>query len=369
MYYIGVMSGTSLDGIDVAITEFSSNGSFQLIAANTYSFPDELHRKIKRLIIEAHSSLHELGCIDIALGQLIGNSINHLLIEHNILNSDVMAIGSHGQTIFHYPINDTPFSHQIGNANVIAELTGITTVADFRQRDIAAGGQGAPLVPAFHKALFSSDTEDRVIINIGGISNISYLPASAEQPVLGFDTGPGNTLLDHWVNVQLGRTFDAYGKWAATGKISEQLLSTLLNETYFTKSIPKSTGRELFNPSWLDSMLSEFSANLAPEDVQATLVELTAQSIAKHIHKYTPNSKTIFICGGGAHNTYLLSRLQEVLEPKRITTTEDLGLHPDWVEASAFAWLAYRTINKKPGNLPSVTGAEHAVVLGAIYPA
>jgi len=269
MYYIGVMSGTSLDGIDVAITEFSSNGSFQLIAANTYSFPDELHRKIKRLIIEAHSSLHELGCIDIALGQLIGNSINHLLIEHNILNSDVMAIGSHGQTIFHYPINDTPFSHQIGNANVIAELTGITTVADFRQRDIAAGGQGAPLVPAFHHALFKAE-EDRVIVNIGGISNITFLPSSPEEAILGFDTGPGNVLLDYWIQSQLDQAYDSSGQWAASGTPHDKLLSYLLNEAYFELPIPKSTGRELFNSGWLNENIAKHLDEIAPEDIQAT---------------------------------------------------------------------------------------------------
>jgi len=365
------MSGTSLDGVDVAITEFTDNGTFHLIAARTFPLSEKLYQKLHGLIVAPHTDLKNLGNIDIALGKLIGNSINELLSEQNIKSNDVVAIGSHGQTLFHSPIDENPFSQQIGNANVISELTGITTVADFRQRDIAAGGQGAPLVPAFHQALFSADNEARVLVNIGGISNITYLPQTSvtKQKVLGFDTGPGNTLIDHWTKTQLGKSFDANGEWAATGQVSKKLLSELLNESYFTQSIPKSTGRELFNPDWLNNKLSALSIDLSAEDIQATLVELTVKSIATHIIQHANNSDSIFICGGGAHNGYMLSRLQQLLTSKRVMTTEDLGLHPDWVEASAFAWLAYRTMNKQPGNLPSVTGAKHPVVLGAIYSA
>ncbi len=366
-YYIGVMSGTSLDGVDIAITTFDSLGDLQFVSAQTFPFPIQLHRKLQSLIIEPQCRLQELGEVDIALGQLIGESVNQLLASQQLSKNNIVAIGSHGQTLFHSPIGEFPFSLQIGNANVIAEITGITTVADFRQRDIAAGGQGAPLVPAFHQALFGNFNQDSVIVNIGGISNITLLPASASEMVIGFDTGPGNVLLDYWSRLHLNKAYDECGQWAQSGQCNEKLLSIFLDEPYFKHDIPKSTGRELFNKAWLETNLAKFSQQLAPADVQTTLVELTALSIANHIDAYKKSARNVFICGGGAHNNYLLHRLQSLLDNKKVSTTEDLGLHPDWVEACAFAWLAYRTMNQQAGNLTSVTGARHPVVLGAVY--
>jgi len=368
-YYIGVMSGTSLDGIDVAITTLEPSGEFQFIAAQTLPFPEQLHQKLQLLITDQYCNLQDFGEIDIALGQLIGKSINQLLNTHQLSAKDIKAIGSHGQTLFHSPSGELPFSLQIGDASVIAEITGITTVADFRQRDIAAGGQGAPLVPAFHQAVFSNENEERVIVNIGGISNITLLPASSNENVIGFDTGPGNVLLDYWAKLHLGKTYDENGQWAKSGQCNKDLLSVFLNEAYFKQVIPKSTGRELFNKAWLDNKLAGYAKELDPADVQTTLVELTALTIAEDIEAYTTSNCNVFICGGGAHNSYLLDRIQSLVNNKKVSTTDDLGLHPDWVEACAFAWLAYRTVNQQVGNLTAVTGAKHPVILGAIHPA
>ena len=361
------MSGTSLDGIDVAITDFSNPGTCTLIAAHTFPFPDQLREKLLTLIARQQCELSELGQLDIALGQLIAQSVNQLLSQQQLNPQDIIAIGSHGQTLFHQPQGDYPFSLQIGNGNVIAEQTGITTVVDFRQRDIAAHGQGAPLVPAFHSELFASSREDRAIINIGGISNITLLPASSNPVVNGFDTGPGNVLLDGWIQRHQQQTYDKQGQWAASGHCNDVLLTMMLADPYFQQPIPKSTGRELFNMDWLDNKLAEFNAPISPLDVQATLVQLTVTSIAESISRYGDTCKTMFICGGGAHNNFLLDQLRQLLSGKRITTTDELGLHPDWVEACAFAWLSYKTLHQQPGNLPSVTGATHPVVLGAIY--
>ena len=367
-YYIGVMSGTSLDGIDVAITRFSKSGSFHFVTAQTFPFPPQLRVQLSQLITEQQCPLQELGSIDIALGQLIGQSVNQLLDKQQLSPKEIIAIGSHGQTIFHEPNGYFPFSHQIGNANVITETTGITTIADFRQRDIAAGGQGAPLVPAFHQSLFSSLDENRVIVNIGGISNLTRLPASTNDTVIGFDTGPGNVLIDYWTQLHLNKPYDHSGEWAKSGQCNEHLLALLCDEPYFKQNIPKSTGRELFNQSWFEALVEHEIQDLKPVDIQATLVELTAKTISADIKLHANSSQHVFVCGGGAHNDYLLNRLQSLLNDKKISTTEALGLHPDWVEACAFAWLAYRTMNGLSGNLPAVTGAKYSVVLGAIYP-
>ena len=365
--YIGVMSGTSLDGIDITIVDFASSSEWQLIAAQTFPFPVALRDKLLALITTQQCELSKLGEVDIALGQITAQSINSLLAKHQIDARDISAIGSHGQTLFHAPNSDYPFSMQIGNGNVIAELTGITTVADFRQRDIAAGGQGAPLVPAFHSELFANDHEDRVIVNIGGISNLTLLAANKDHVVTGFDTGPGNVLLDGWIQRHQQQTYDKQGQWAASGKCNDELLTILLDEAYFQQSIPKSTGRELFNMKWLDDKLIELNNPISAADVQATLVQLTAYTIANEIKCHLDSSKTIFICGGGAHNDYLVSQIQVLLADKKVSTTDALGLHPDWVEACAFAWLAYKTLNNQSGNMPAVTGASHPVILGAIY--
>ena len=364
-YYIGIMSGTSLDGVDIAIVDIENDADCTVISATTFDFPYSLHLLLQRLINDSHCHLKNFGELDVALGQFIGHAINTQLSQTDIRAGEIIAIGSHGQTIYHCPDGELPFSLQIGNANVIAEITQITTVADFRQRDIAALGQGAPLVPAFHQALFSTPERTNVILNIGGIANVTIL--NPEQEVIGFDTGPGNGLMDAWIYQQLGQAYDQNGNWAANGQINDVLLMQMLSDPYFSQAIPKSTGREYFNIGWLENQLARFSENIAAVDVQATLNALTAFSIANSVKQYTP--QTVYICGGGVHNDQLTRTLASQLDNVAVSSTAALGLDPNWVEAAAFAWLAYRTMNQKTGNLPSVTGAKHAVILGSIHSA
>lgn len=365
--YIGIMSGTSLDGIDVVVIEYSDTHAFKLIAAETFPFPNKLDHRLSELIKTANCSLLDLGQLDIELGQVIADCITILLNKNNIAASDIKAIGSHGQTLFHSPDSPFPFSMQIGNGNTIAQQTNITTITDFRQRDIAAGGQGAPLVPAFHKELFADDKNDRVIVNIGGISNITLLPANSSSNILGFDSGPGNGLLNAWIESHLKTPFDKDGMWAASGQNHDELLKVLMDEPYFDISIPKSTGRELFNLTWLNNKLAQLEQPIAAVDVQATLVQLTVKSITDAIARYACNVTEMYLCGGGTHNTFLVSELGKALPYVSIQSTHMLGLDPDWVEASAFAWLAHKTLNKQSGNLTSATGAKQAVILGSTY--
>ncbi len=361
------MSGTSLDGIDIAIADIADDNTCHLVTAKTFAFPERLLQTLHHIISEQHCSLQQLGSLNIELGQLIGKCINILLKETALSAQAILAIGCHGHTIFHSPESQYPFSMQIGDPHTIAEMTTICTVADFRQRDIASSGQGAPLVPAFHHYAFSSQTTARAIINIGGISNISYLPDNDDEAVIGFDSGPGNTLLDAWIKRHLNRAYDKDGEWAAQGEVNLSLLEQFLCDDYFNQAIPKSTGREYFNLNWLDQQLAFFDKPVSAQDVQATLLHLTAQAIAKDMQYYCPTVESVFICGGGSHNKALFDLLKSLLAKQIVTTTEKLGIHPDWVEACAFAWLAYRTVNNKSGNIPSVTGASHPVVLGAIY--
>ncbi len=369
-YYIGIMSGTSLDGIDVALIESKPDVSgISLIAAETTHFPASLLQQLKHFIAYPDNvNLIDLGALNIALGQAFADAVIQLLNSQSLSTNQIHAIGSHGQTLFHAPDHNFPFSMQLGDPSVIAQRTGITTVADFRQRDIAAGGQGAPLVPAFHHALFHSADEQRIIINIGGISNITLLPRDITHDVIGFDTGPGNGLLDLWYQQHHSDSFDNNGQWAASGKVNNALLTAMLAEPYFSQSSPKSTGKEYFNQTWLDGHLSTYTG-ISNEDIQATLTALTAHTIANAIQGHLSNHTAIYICGGGAHNDYLLRVLEERLAPHTVNTTDALGLSPDWVEACAFAWLATQTLANKPGNIPSVTGANKPVVLGGIYPA
>ncbi len=365
-YYIGIMSGTSLDGVDIAIVDFADSAGCQLIAAKTFAFPNTLHIALSALMKHPECHLQTLGQLDTALGQFIAQVIQQFLSDQHIAPEMISAIGSHGQTIFHSPNSNMPFSLQIGNASVIAETTKITTIADFRQRDIAAGGQGAPLVPAFHAELFADPKQARTIINIGGIANITLL--AQDLPILGFDTGPGNGLLDAWVSQQRQQSYDEGGRWAATGRCHQDLLAQMLADPYFTHSLPKSTGREYFNLLWVEQQLKRLSHPISPVDVQATLLELTACTISQDIRRYCDHVAAVYICGGGIHNHTLMQRLQQLLNDKLVASTEQLGLHPDWVEATAFAWLAYRTLNQQTGSMPSVTGASRPVILGAIYP-
>ena len=365
-YYIGLMSGTSLDGIDAALVDFTNNQP-ELIACYYQSFNAELQTRLKNLCYHNTVSMPELGGLDCELGTLFAQSIAKLLTQSNIPASSITAIGSHGQTIYHSPHTAQPFSLQIGDPNRIAKLSGIPVVADFRRADIAVGGQGAPLVPAFHQAQFQSDQESRVIVNIGGIANITVLPASTTRQVIGFDTGPGNTLLDVWTHTHHGLTYDEESRFGRSGQLCDPLLEIMLKDDYFSQSPPKSTGQEYFSEQWLITKLNQFGASVPAADVQTTLYELTARSIANAIQSVAPNTQRILVCGGGVHNALLMERLEANLDQCRVESTAALGADPDWVEAMAFAWLAFCFVNKIPSNLPSVTGADRPVILGGYY--
>ncbi|NOX09193.1 MAG: anhydro-N-acetylmuramic acid kinase [Gammaproteobacteria bacterium] len=364
--FIGLMSGTSLDAIDTVLTDLDSN-QISIIATHQHPIPDVLRNELLELMqVDARHSLVTLGRLDQQLGQLFADAVNALLADTAFTSQDIQAIGSHGQTIAHYPDEEYPFSLQIGDANQIAQQTGITTICDFRRRDIAAGGQGAPLAPAFHQAFFQDKKHERIILNIGGMANITHLPTDPLIPTTGFDTGPGNVLMDAWMQQQQQQLFDRDGSWAASGKIHPALLQQLLDTPYFQLKPPKSTGRETFNLDWLNAKLGERYQEIPAQDIQATLVELTASTIAQGISASCQGGQ-ILTCGGGTHNQYLIQRLQQQLPVFNIASTAEHGIDPDWVEAVAFAWLAQQTLNSKAGNLPAVTGATQETVLGGIY--
>lgn len=365
--YVGLMSGTSLDGIDAVLVEIDETRTAHLDAI-TAPMPEALRGEILELIGKpAGVDLRRLGALDARLGELFASAALELLSRSRRRPADIRAIGSHGQTLWHQPDSDTPFTLQIGDPNRIAERTGITTVADFRRRDMAAGGQGAPLVPAFHHARFASPGTTRVIVNIGGMANITILPALPERAPAGFDTGPGNILMDLHALTHLGRPHDASGAWAASGQVDDALLATMLADPYFSLQPPKTTGREHFNASWLQAQ-TDARPHTPPADIQATLTELTARSIRDAIRQHAPDCGHILICGGGAHNLHLMHRMQSLAAPLPVASTATCGVAPEWVEGTAFAWLADRTLRGLPGNLPSVTGARHPVILGTIYP-
>ena len=352
--YIGLMSGTSVDGIDAVIVNFNHQNP-ELIASHYTAFSPELRQHILSLCRPGENEINRLGELDVLLGKAFADAVKTLLKKTSISPEQIHAIGSHGQTIRHDPARE--FTLQIGDPNIIAAETGITTIADFRRRDIALGGQGAPLVPAFHQAVFSS-TAPRAIVNIGGIANVTLL----SENIIGFDTGPGNTLLDAWAEKNLQQPRDNNGEWARAGRLQSDLLNTLLNDAFFKLPAPKSTGREYFNLAWLEKYLTPYS----PVDIQTTLVELTAQSILSAIQPYFSTGE-IFICGGGIHNAFLMERLRALGNHYTIESTKTLGIDPDWVEAMAFAWLAKQTMDKAPGNISSVTGAKQTGILGGVY--
>jgi anhydro-N-acetylmuramic acid kinase len=364
MHYIGLMSGTSVDGIDAALVSIPVNGQLALLATHQHPFPAALRAAIQELMQAGVNEIEREGELDVQLGRLFAEATMTLLTKSGLGASSIRAIGSHGQTIRHRPHATYPYSRQIGNPSVIAEETGITTVADFRARDLAAGGEGAPLVPAFHRWIFRKPGINRAIVNIGGIANITWLPATDNGAVLGFDSGPGSTLLDQWVARHRNESYDRDGAWAASGRVQNELLSRLMADAYFAKPPPKSTGREHFNLAWLEQQLAD---KLAPADIQATLTELTAASIARGMSLLPDKIGEVYVCGGGSHNRHLLARLGALLPGIPVATTETLGLDPDWVESVAFAWLAHQTLAGHAGNLPSVTGARHPVLLGGIY--
>ena len=360
--YIGVMSGTSLDGLDIALIEQDS--ALSLIATHYIPMPATLRAELLSLCASGPDEIARSAIAQQSWVTLAAQGIHALLTRQNLTPHDIRAIGSHGQTIRHEPARG--FTVQIGNPALLAELTGITVVSDFRSRDVAAGGQGAPLVPAFHEALFGERAGNRAVLNVGGFSNLSLIETG--KPVSGFDCGPGNVLLDAWIDHQRGEPFDRDGQWAASGKVQPPLLDTLLSDAFFATKGPKSTGREVFNLDWLQHHLGELPAFL-PEDVQATLLELTALTIVESLQSAQHQTDTLLVCGGGAHNGTLMNRLAALLPSTQVSSTATYGVDPDWVEAMAFAWLAHCCLEGIAANRPSVTGARGLRVLGAIYPA
>ncbi|KHN50574.1 anhydro-N-acetylmuramic acid kinase [Pectobacterium fontis] len=362
--YIGVMSGTSLDGVDVVLAAIDEHTVAQQ-ASYCHPIPQDIKVAILGMCQGQAVTLSALGQLDTRLGILFAEAVMTLLKETKLGVQDITAIGCHGQTVWHEPTGEAPCTLQIGDNNRIAALTGITTVGDFRRRDLAYGGQGAPLVPAFHHALLLHPVERRIVLNIGGIANLSLLVPDA--PVRGYDTGPGNMLLDAWIWRHRAQPYDKDAMWAMNGQVNLLLLRRMLADPYFALRAPKSTGREYFNLGWLERMLAGMPP-LAPQDVQATLVELTAMSIAEQV-LLVGGCERLLVCGGGARNPLIMARLSALLPGIEVNTTDECGVSGDDMEALAFAWLASRTLSGLPGNLPSVTGASQETVLGAIYPA
>ena len=365
-YFIGLMSGTSLDAIDAVLVDFGFDSPI-IVETLNHPIPTTLRNDLLALCQPGDNEIERMGHADTQLGIEFSDAVKQLLDKSKTPAKEIHAIGSHGQTIRHIPDGDNPFTLQIGDANQIAELTGITTVADLRRRDMAAGGQGAPLVSAFHAAMYLSTKKTRVILNIGGIANITTLPVDSNFIITGFDTGPGNGLMDAWVQKHKQQNYDDDGQWASSGSVNQKLLAQLLSNDYFTKAPPKSTGRELFNLNWLEQQLSQISENISDVDVQATLAEFTVVSISNAINQHSSETDEVIVCGGGTRNSFLMKNLSENLKPTEVKTTDDLGLPAEWVEATAFAWLAKETLAHRPGNVPGVTGARHPVVLGGIY--
>jgi len=365
-----MMSGTSVDGVDAIVVDFDPTGRFSTIASQFTPYPSDLRKAINSLAQNKgtlDASIVEK--LDIILAHFYSDAALRLLADHQINHESVTAIANHGQTIRHEPNANPPRSLQIGDPATIASRSNIRTIAQFRQADMTAGGQGAPLMPAFHSHYFRND-RNRIILNIGGIANITVLNAAAESSTFGFDTGPGNTLLDQWIFEHQGVRYDANGNWASSHSHDPRLLSTFLADPYFHLPHPKSTGPDYFNLEWLNRIFPKLT-QLDPGVVQATLLELTAESIRQSVLECAPASQEIFVCGGGAHNTHLMNRMIDIFSDSgiRLAVTEELGVPADWVEALGFAWLGYCFDEKIPSNLPSVTGAQKKVVLGESFPA
>ena len=360
--YVGLMSGTSMDGIDAALVDCLADHP-HLVATHSKPWPVDIQQQLTRARALSDEEVFALHALDNAIAQQFAEAVQELLAIAGTAIDEVIAIGSHGQTVRHRPHADRPFSLQLGNGQRIADLTGIRTVSDFRAADIAAGGEGAPLAPAFHDAVLRSSRENRCVVNIGGIANITLLPAYTAQPVSGYDTGPGNNLMDGWITAHRSEPCDRDGGWARSGKVDNGLLARLRADEYFRQKPPKSTGFEYFNLDWLQ----QFNVDALPaENVQATLCELTATTIADAILASSIRIDRVLVCGVGVHNGYCLQRLRSHLGDIPAESTENVGIHPDWIEAMAIAWLAQRNIEQEPGNLPAVTGAREAVVLGTL---
>ncbi len=364
-YFIGLLSGTSIDGIDCVLVDFSPTPP-RLINTISHPIPAALRQDLLFLCQDQSISLRLLGETDVGLGRVFAEAVNLLLVKTELKPSDIIAVGSHGQTIKHHPHGAYQFTMQIGDPSTISELTGITTIADFRSKDMAAGGQGAPLTPLFHQGYFGSEIVRRAVLNIGGIANISLLSLDSESPLTGFDTGPGNVLMDSWISLKKGLPFDRNGEWAATGLPHAELLERLMKESFLALPPPKSTGRELFNLPWLMTKL-EGLGPITDVGIQSTLLEFTARTIAQSTDWSSRKIEEIIVCGGGAYNTALLQRLQMLIAPVKVISSEQAGLAPDWVEGVAFAWMARKTWLGEAIDCRGVTGARHPCLLGAIY--
>jgi len=364
--YIGLMSGTSIDAIDAVLLEFDAAGP-RVSSSHSTAIPAPLRDAIVNLCLPGNDHLDLLGATDRALGELFAQAALGLIAGAGLTAEDIIAIGSHGQTVRHRPNGERPFTLQIADPNLIATATGIATVADFRRKDMALGGQGAPLVPAFHRAVFHHPQRHRLIANIGGIGNVTWIPA--QGAVAGFDTGPGNGLMDQWIQRHQGRPYDQDGRWAASGAVDSQLLAHLLDHPFLTLPAPKSTGREDFNLPWLDAVIARSGCGAAPADVQATLAVYTATTLARATALLPGGERAdeVYLCGGGAYNRHLVSLLSGLLAPLPVATTGELGIPPEHVEGAAFAWLARQRLRQLPGSLASVTGASRDAVLGALY--
>ena len=371
--FVGVMTGTSVDGLDIAAIDIDQDENIVFIASETITYPPGLRENLLALSQAEATKVSSYGELDAALGRFIGNSVNSFLRKFGINPKEVQAIGSHGQTIRHQPPDtrgndEQSFTLQIGDPNRIAFITKIITIADFRRMDMAAGGQGAPLVPLFHQNILKKKSSDAALVNIGGIANITYI----DETLIGYDIGPGNCLVDAWCQRKLNKAYDDKGHWARTGVLNGQLLKRLLNEPYFYMEPPKSSGKELFNLDWLKKNAIEYQLEtMRSQDVQRTLLELTAATISKSV-KNTPKISNVIVCGGGRNNEFLMERISSLLNIEGqggyvLDASEHWGLDGDSLEASAFAWLAFRRLNNLVGAVPSVTGAKKPSVLGAVY--
>lgn len=365
--FIGLMSGTSLDGVDAVLARLDTG--IVVLAHSHQPFDTALRAELLALNTPGDNEAHRCALAANGVARAYAQLVDALLSQSGHQRSEIRALGAHGQTIRHRPgeFDGCGYTLQVLNGALLAELTGIAVISDLRSRDLAAGGQGAPLVPAFHRALFAQDGRDIAVLNIGGISNISLL--AGDGSTRGFDCGPGNCLMDHWADRHLGRPYDADGAWAATGRVLPELLQAMRAEPYFQLAPPRSTGRDLFNPDWLDRLLAHHAPQAAAQDVQASLLELTATSVTEDLHRHAPSSKELLVCGGGALNGQLMRRLQALLPRLAVLSTDTRGLPAMQVEAAAFAWLAQRFVQALPGNLPSVTGAAGPRLLGALHPA
>ena len=367
--FVGLMSGTSLDGVDGVLVDLSAERPMVLAHVNA-PLSQALTEELLALNSPGPNELHRAALAANALVRVYAHIVASLIETAGATKTQVIAIGAHGQTVRHQPraFDGTGYTLQLNNPALLAELTGIDVIADFRSRDVAAGGQGAPLVPAFHQSVFGRSGETVAVLNIGGMSNLTVLGPELADDVLGFDCGPGNALMDAWCQQHLGHAFDVDGAWAAAGRVHGELLASLLDEPYFAQSAPKSTGRDLFNPTWLAWRLEKFTS-VAPVDVQATLTELTAMVCVTGVKRYGFMSEDLIVCGGGAFNAHLMERLQTHLPSLLVCSSQAHGIPPQQVEAAAFAWLARKTVLRETSSLEKVTGAQGARVLGAVYPA